>query len=119
MKNLKTNSLFNFLLVILVCISISTTKSQIIPTDRLYNWEGNVGVPGGIPNRTLIGATVDSVVYGNGTVDASSAIEAAIDLCPEGQVVYIPQELIDWTIGFTVLMQIILLSVVLELEILF
>ena len=90
MKNIKTNYLFNFLLVGLLCISINTAKSQIIPTDLLYNWEGNVGVPGGIPNRTIIGSIVDSIIYGNGTVDASAAIEAAIDLCPEGQVVYIP-----------------------------
>ena len=90
MKNLRTNSLFNFLLIGLLFFAINTTKSQIIPTDLLYDWESNVGVPGGIPNRTTIGAIVDSVVYGNGTVDASSAIGEAIDLCPEGQVVYIP-----------------------------
>jgi hypothetical protein len=90
MKNPETNSLFRFLLVGLIFISINTTRSQIIPPDRLYNWESNVGVPGGIPDRTIIGATVDSVVYGNGNVDASSAIADAIDQCPEGQVVYIP-----------------------------
>jgi hypothetical protein len=90
MKILKINYLFSLLLVGSVITSINKTKSQIIPTDRLYDWESNVGVPGGIPNRTTIGAIVDSVIYGAGNVDASSAIETAIDLCPEGQVVYIP-----------------------------
>ncbi|MCZ7613695.1 MAG: glycoside hydrolase family 55 protein [Ignavibacteriaceae bacterium] len=71
-------------------ISIDTLIPQIIPSERLYDWENNVGVPEGIPNRTIIGAVIDSVLYGNGNVDASSAIATAIDQCPEGQVVYIP-----------------------------
>lgn len=90
MKTLKTNFLFNIFFAVLLFISTNTTKSQIIPSDRLYNWEENVGVPGGIPNRTSIGAIVDSTIYGNGNVDASSAIQNAIDLCPDGKVVYIP-----------------------------
>jgi hypothetical protein len=49
-----------------------------------------VGVPGGIPHRVTIGATVDAATYGTGLVDASAAIGAAIDACPPGQVVYIP-----------------------------
>jgi hypothetical protein len=90
MKNKSSKSIFIYLLTGLLLISFDTSRSQIIPSDLLYNWEGNVGVPGGIPNRTIIGAIVDSSVYGNGIVDASSAIAEAIDQCPEGQVVYIP-----------------------------
>jgi hypothetical protein len=89
MKKVRLNFIKIFFVGILL-ISNQTLKSQIIPQDRLYNWEGNVGVPGGIPNRTIIGSIVDSVIYGTGNVDASVAIAAAIDQCPEGQVVYIP-----------------------------
>ena len=66
--------------------------AQIIPQDRLADWTPgvNVGVPGGIPNRATIGAKIDSAAYGTGSVDASTAIGAAIDACPAGQVVYIP-----------------------------
>ena len=90
MKNLISNFIFKILLTGFFFISTITLKSQIIPQDRLYNWEGNVGVPEGIPDRTSIGAIVDSVIYGNGNVDASSAIENAIDNCPDGMAVYIP-----------------------------
>lgn len=66
--------------------------ANIIPNDRLAAWspQGNTGVPGGIPNRTEIGATVDAALYGTGNVDASAAIGAAIDACLPGKVVYIP-----------------------------
>ena len=69
-----------------------TTTAEIIPADRRANWTPhvNVGVPGGIPQRTEIGATVDAATYGTGNVDASTAIGAAIDACPPGKVVYIP-----------------------------
>jgi hypothetical protein len=48
-----------------------------------------VGIPGGIPHRTEICATIDSAAYGNGTTDATEAIQDAIDTCPDGQVVYL------------------------------
>lgn len=90
MKNILPYFRFAFLLIGFILVSLNTMTPQIIPSDLLYNWEGNVGVPEGIPNRTVIGSVVDSAVYGNGTVDASLAIADAIDQCPEGQVVYIP-----------------------------
>jgi hypothetical protein len=90
MKTSRQYSLFKLFLGLFLVFSIDNLIPQIIPSDLLYNWESNVGVPGGIPNRTTVGAIVDSVIYGNGNVDASSAIETAIDLCPDGQVVYIP-----------------------------
>jgi hypothetical protein len=65
------------------------SSDGIIQTDRRIDW-GNVGVPGGIPNRTTICATINSATYGNGTTEASGAIQAAIDACPANQVVYIP-----------------------------
>jgi fibronectin type 3 domain-containing protein len=55
---------------------------EIIPAERLTAWEGNVGVPGGIPNRTTIYQTLNP--------DATaSAIQNAINNCPSGQVVFL------------------------------
>jgi hypothetical protein len=47
-------------------------------------------VPGGIPARTTLCATIDAATYGTGAVDASAALLAAINACPEEQVVFIP-----------------------------
>lgn len=64
--------------------------ADIVPADRLASWQGNVGVPGGIPARTSIGATVDASKYGNGTTDATAAINDAIAACGTNQVAYLP-----------------------------
>jgi hypothetical protein len=82
-------ALFGSLLTI---ISAGSVFAEIVPADRIMDWTPgvNVGVPGGIPTRTTIGATVNVATYGTGSVDASSAIGTAIDACPAGQVVYIP-----------------------------
>jgi len=63
---------------------------SVIPDDRRIVWEGHVGVPGGIPNRTMVCATIDAAMYGDGTRDASGAISAAIQACPMDQVVMVP-----------------------------
>ena len=63
----------------------------IIPADRRINWEP--GVPGGIPNRTTIFATVTQAPYNannSGAADAATAIQNAINACPSNQVVFIP-----------------------------
>ena len=83
---------------IIVAVSLTAAGAAlaaaqtIIPADRLTNWTPGVtvGVPGGIPSRVTIGATVNAATYGTGLVDASAAIGAAIDSCPSGRVVYIP-----------------------------
>ncbi len=60
---------------------VTATISGILPGDRLYDW-GRAGVPGGIPNRT--------VVYKTLTPSHTLAeINAAIAACPSGQVVYL------------------------------
>jgi hypothetical protein len=67
-------------------------STDIIPADRRIDWS-NVGIPGGIPNRTTICANIKNAPYnavGDGVTDDSSAITAAIAACPVGQVVYIP-----------------------------
>ena len=56
-----------------------------IPADRQTLW--SPGIPGGIPSRTTICATVRASTYGHGTLDATNGIQAAIDMCPVGQVV--------------------------------
>jgi hypothetical protein len=53
---------------------------QIIPADRLPTWQGNVGIPGGIPNRTTIFTNMAS----GATV---AQIQHALSVCPSNQVV--------------------------------
>ena len=78
--------------LVLAALVCGPASGEIIPAERRMDWTPgvNVGVPGGIPQRTTIGATVDAARYGTGLVDASGAIGAAIDACPAGQVVFIP-----------------------------
>jgi hypothetical protein len=59
--------------------------SGILPADRVTDW--SPGVPGGIPQRTSVCASLGASSYGNGSGDASRAIQAAVDACPAGQVV--------------------------------
>ncbi len=57
-----------------------------IPADRLTAW--TPGVPGGIPARTAVcGPIVSAATLDDGGLDASAAIQAAIDACPPGQTV--------------------------------
>ncbi|HEY6807224.1 MAG TPA: hypothetical protein VI160_00440, partial [Gemmatimonadales bacterium] len=58
--------------------------TNVIPAQRLTVW--NPGIPGGVPSRTTVCATVNASSFGNGSVDATAGIQAAIDACPEGQV---------------------------------
>jgi polygalacturonase len=66
--------------------------SEIIPDDRLAAWQGNVGVPGGIPTRTTIYKDIvrDLGADPTGVVDAGPIINGAINTCPAGQVIFIP-----------------------------
>lgn len=69
--------------------------SGIIPDDRLPlpgTWQ-MAGVEGGIPARETICADVTKAPYGadtTGTTSAVAALQAAIDACPDGQVVSVP-----------------------------
>jgi len=78
---------------------------DLLPADRCIDWS-MAGIPGGIPSRTTIYKTIDAALYGNGTTDATTAIQSAIDSCPAGHVVYLPAgryktsqtiHLYDWT----------------------
>ncbi len=68
-------------------------RGEIIPADCRIDWRGLAGVPGGIPRRTTVFASVKDAPYGaagDGLADDTSAIQAAIDDCPANQVVFIP-----------------------------
>ena len=92
---------YKFMGMVLVLLLSTTTSSsgvstassiasqEIIPADRRIDWS-NTGIPGGIPNRTIICEIIDSALYGNGITDATVVIQTAIDNCPDGQVVYLP-----------------------------
>ncbi len=60
-------------------------RGGLLPADRLTVWKP--GIPGGVPVRTVVCATVEAASYGNGTQEASAGIQAALDGCPAGQVV--------------------------------
>lgn len=78
---------------ILLFLSLALTASaEIIPASRRMTWTvgTNVGVQGGIPNRTTVGATADAATYGTGTVDASAEVSRVVTDTPEGQVAYFP-----------------------------
>jgi hypothetical protein len=64
---------------------IPIVPTEIMPPGRRTTW--NPGIPGGIPKRSTVCATVDAATYGNGTIDATAGIQDAIDGCPDHQVV--------------------------------
>lgn len=60
--------------------------SGILDPTRAIDWTP-VGVPGGIPNLTSVCATVNASTYGNGTSDATSGIQSALNNCGTNKVV--------------------------------
>lgn len=78
------------IVMMLVIVPSSFCLAAVIPANRMIDWSHS-GVPGGIPNRTTIFTTISAATYGNGTTDASAAINAAIANCPKDQVVYLPE----------------------------
>jgi hypothetical protein len=65
--------------------SSGAVANDILPPERRTIWDP--GIPGGVPGRTIVCASVDASTYGNGSSDATAGIQAAIDACPAGQVV--------------------------------
>ncbi len=78
--------------VVLLLLIPSIAFGTIIPDNRLAPWQGNVGVPGGIPTRTTIWKNIvtDLGADPTGNVDAAPIITTALTSCPAGQVVYMP-----------------------------
>jgi len=65
----------------------SSALNSTLTGDRLTLWNPGMLAKGGVPARTVICAKVDAAAFGNGLMDASAGIQAAINRCPEGQVV--------------------------------
>jgi hypothetical protein len=61
--------------------------SEIISPDRITAWVPGMMASGGLPARATIFRTIQASTYGNGSQDASSGIQAALDICPAGQTV--------------------------------
>src|ERR1700741_5060143 len=68
-------------------LSSGPCAAEIIPGNRTAPWQGNVGVPGGIPARTTIYKNIvtDLGADPSGNVYASRIINGAIRSCPAGQ----------------------------------
>jgi len=84
--------IFTLVSAIALFILFIPVIAQVIPADRLITWQGNVGVEGGIPSRTMeINAT--SAPY-NAHADGSNTaaeIQACLNALTPGQVCYLPQ----------------------------
>ena len=73
----------NFLIFIVLCGYASIAGATYsLPADRSVVWQGNVGVKGDIPTRTVIYKTLNP-----SGGDDTAAINAALTACPAGQVV--------------------------------
>jgi hypothetical protein len=72
-------------LTLVATVNPPSAAADILPPERRTTW--NPGIPGGIPARTTVCATVNASTYGNGATDATAGIQAAINACPAGQVV--------------------------------
>ena len=65
--------------------ALSSPPAAVLPPDRITRW--TPGVPGGVPARARICATLSAAAYGDGARDATAGIQAAIEACPAGEVV--------------------------------
>ncbi len=70
-------------------LAAATLQAGILDDDRTIDWT-DTGVPGGIPERRTIFATIDAARFGDGTSDAAPAIQGAMVSCPADQVVFLP-----------------------------
>ena len=87
---MKNKSTVDFsIILVTMAITIHAGYAQIaspIPSNRVIDWT-KCGVPGGIPIRTTISATINASTYGNGATDATAGIQAALNACQANQVV--------------------------------
>lgn len=65
--------------------------ADVIPSDRLVTWQGNVGVEGGIPIRTAeVNCTLAPYNAHADGVNTAANIQACLDGIDTGQVAYLP-----------------------------
>ena len=76
-------------LLFLPCAAVSSRGDivSVLTSDRSTLWNPGMMAVGGVPARSLVCARVEASTYGNGSAEASAGIQAAINECPEGQVV--------------------------------
>lgn len=75
--------------------TFSLIATEIIPSNRRYTWQGNVGIQGGIPNSDLM------TIYTNYTSSATRAdVQSGINNCPSNQVVHLAAGTYTWTGDF-------------------
>jgi hypothetical protein len=89
---MRKSTLVKLLLLFLV-LGGPQTSAVILPADRMMDWQTFCGIPGGIPNRTTIFATVTQAPYSadpTGNLDALNSIQTAINSAPTNTVVMIP-----------------------------
>lgn len=77
-----------FPLIVLCLCTFSQAQiwSGILDPTRAIDWTP-VGIPGGIPNLTSVCANINASTYGNGSSDATAAIQSALNKCGASQVV--------------------------------
>ena len=74
------------LFVLGVCtaaVAGAQVDTRIVPLESRTTWAP--GVQGGIPTRSTVCATLMAADFGNGGLEASAAIQAAINSCPLGR----------------------------------
>lgn len=72
------------LAAMVVMASSTALAADPIPAERRVDWTFS-GVPGGIPERDDVCATIDAATYGTMAVDAAPAIVQAIADCPTSE----------------------------------
>jgi len=66
----------------------------LVDPSRVTRWQP--GIPGGIPSRTTICATIHASDFGHGATDSTQAVQKAIDDCPPNQVVVLSEGSFLW-----------------------
>ena len=81
-----TNIAFSFIVAAMTATTaFAQVDTAIVPAPGRTTWAP--GVRDGIPPRPVTCATVEAASFGHGAVEASAAIQRAIDACPAGQTV--------------------------------
>src|SRR6266478_884617 len=81
---------FPFFISLLLLMIPTAVKGQawsgILDPTRAIDWS-TAGIPGGIPSRITACATLNAPTYGNGSTDATTAINSALSGCASAQYV--------------------------------